>query len=539
MAATCQTKGQTFFTDLPPLVVGDFQAAGGLGGGWFPFKYSLDKFAGVGLSTAANSPAGELVLDLGLTGWHRLHVAHTPAVRMWLDGETGYCEVPGDPYAVRDVAFPAADFTGRKLHIAPVRGAEVNRELILFFLRAEPCDPPVSHRNLIVTDDGHGDFWQGMDGPRDLYRHIYPFRDSDVFRMVWGVYGGGPLSLNPDSKVAESPIRPEEQLFYDGEYRFTRSLQRFKDAGADPLAVVRQATREYRLELHYYHRMSAFYGPFPHVGWNTKFFLAHPEWRCRDEFGQTLNFMSYAYPQVQDYILAYFDELLDYDPEGLCLAFNRGLPLMICEEPVIEAYRRKYGREPKLPEEVDTPELQAVKAELLADFVARVRGLAAERGKVVSCIVPRDLEHNRLFGLDAELLITRGLVETVMVGAGHGDAGALNDNLTAVQALKALGRQAGVKVYAGGSQAVHGKAWVGDLQTRAQRMANILDAGLDGGWFWDAEGIFDQNWEALRRFGDRATLDRMVRGEWPDNPEYDTLSIHDLQVTRYNPWHAY
>jgi len=539
MAATCQIEGQTFFTDLPSLVAGGLPAADAPGAGWFPFKYELDQFAGVGLATAAHSPAGELVLDLGLTGWHRLHVAHNPAIRMWLDGDTGYCEVPGDSSTVRDVAFPAADFTGRKLHIAPVRGAEVKRELTLFFLRAEPCAPPVNHRNLIVTDDGHGVFYFGMDGPRDLYRHLYPFRDSDVFRVVWGVYGGGPLSLNPHTKVAESPIRPDEKLFYDGEYLFSRSLQRFKDAGVDPLAVVRQATRDYGLELHYYFRMSAFYGPFPHVGWNTKFFLAHPEWRCCDEFGQPRNFISYAYPQVQDFVLAYFDELLDYDPEGLCLAFNRGLPLMICEEPVIEAYRKKHGRAPKLPEEVDTPELQAVKAELLADFVARVQALAAKRGKVVSCIVPRDLARNRLFGLDAEVLIQRGLVETMMVGAGHGDAGELNEDITPVQALKKLGEQSGVKVYGGGSNAVHGKAWVGDLQTRARRMANILDAGLDGGWFWDAESIFGMNWEAMRRFGDREALDRIIGGEWPNNPEYNTLSIHDLKVTRYNPWHAY
>jgi len=535
-----QIERQTFFTDLPALVAGNFHAAAGPGGGWFPFKYTLDSFAGVGLATGANSPAGELVLDLGLSGWRRLHVAHTPAIRMWLDGETGYCEVPGDPYAVRDTAFPAADFTGKKLHIAPVRSMDVSRELTLFYLRAEPLDgPPASRRNLIVTEDGHGIFYSGMDGPRDLYRHLYPFRDSDVFRVLWGVYGGGPISLRADTKVAESPIKPEEMLFYDGERRCNHSLRRFKDAGADPLAVARQATREYGLELHYYFRMSAFYGPFPHIGWNTKFFLAHPEWRCQDEFGQTLNFMSYAYPRVQDYVLAYFDELLDYDPDGLCLAFNRGLPLMICEEPVIDAYRRKYGRAPKLPEEVDSPELLAVKAELLADFVARAQALAEKRGKAVSCIVPRDLEHNRLFGLDVELLIERGLVESVMVGAGHGDAGELNDNLAPVQALKRLGERSGVKVFAGGSNAVHGKAWVGDLQTRARRMAAILDAGLDGGWFWDAEGIFNQNWEALRRFGDRATLDRIIAGEWPPNTEHDTLSIHNLVVGRYNPWHAY
>ena len=231
MATTCQIDGQTFFTDLPSCVVGGLQAASGPGGGWFPFKYTFDCFSGVGLSTAALSPAGELVLDLGLTGWHRMHVVHTPAVRMWLDGETGYCEV------LCDGIFPAADFTGRKLHIAPVRSTEVNRELIFYFLRAEPCDPPENHRNLIVTNDGHDMFYFGIDGPRDLYSHLYSFRDSDVFRMVWGVYGGGPLSLNPDSKVAESPIRPDEQLFYEGEYRFTRSLRRFADAGIDPLAV--------------------------------------------------------------------------------------------------------------------------------------------------------------------------------------------------------------------------------------------------------------------------------------------------------------
>ena len=91
MAATCRIEGHTYFTDLPSLVVGEFQATEGPGGGWFPFKYTLDKFAGIGLSTAAHSSAGELVLDLGLTGWHRLHAAHTRAVRMWLDGETGYC----------------------------------------------------------------------------------------------------------------------------------------------------------------------------------------------------------------------------------------------------------------------------------------------------------------------------------------------------------------------------------------------------------------------------------------------------------------
>lgn len=178
--------------------------------------------------------------------------------------------------------------------------------------------------------------------------------------------------------------------------------------------------------------------------------------------------------------------------------------------------------------------------ELLADFVARVQEMAAQRGKVVSCIVPRDFDHNRLFGLDVDLLVQSGLVESVQVGAGHGDDPALNDDLEPMRALKALGGKNGVRIYGGGSNAVHGMAWVtGDLKARAQRMANILDAGLDGGWFWDAENIFNLHWQAHRRFGDRETLVRIIDGQWPPSTSRQTLAIHDLTVGRYNPWHAY
>lgn len=529
------------FTNLPEHVVGGFRPAAGPGAGWIPFAIKLDDFEGVGLATGAHSPAGELVLDLGLKGWHRLRIAHNPALRLWLDGETGYCEQPGDPSAVRDMVLPAADFTGRRLHIAPVRGADRSLEARIFMIEAEPCDgPAVNHRNLIVTNDGHGVFYHGLDTARDLYRHIYPFREGDFFRMVWGVYGGCILSMRPDAKAAESPLRSDDGSFRDGDWIFNRSLRRLKEAGTDPLAVVRDATREYGLELHYYLRMSAFYGPFPMMDWTTRFFGEHPEWRCRDEHGAGVNFMSYAYPGVQDRVLAYIDELLDYEPDGICLAFNRGLPLMLFEAPVIEAYRKKHGRTPNLPEECDTPELQTVRHELLAGFVEKVRRLCDRRGKALSCIVPRDFVRNRLFGLDAGLLVDRGLVESVMVGSGHGDNPALNDDNDALKALHARARPGGIKVYGGGSNAVHGMGWVnGDLRARAQRMAGFLDAGLDGGWFWDAEHVIGCEWEAMRRFGDRGTLERILRGEWPRKSVHDTLAIHDLVVGRYNPWHAY
>lgn len=539
MPVALTVDGQIYFVDLPALIVGGFRPAEGPGAGWVAVDYELDTFAGVGLATGADSPASELILDLGLTGRHRLHFAHNPAVRAWLDGDPGYCQIPGNSHDIREYAFPAADLTGRRLHLAPVRGTDHTDNLTLFYIRAEPChDAPPHRRNLVATNDGHGVFCAGLDSPRDLYRHLFPFADSDFFRIAWGLYGGGPLTMRPGSRFddLEARLNPAG-FFHERDRIYAESLQRMRTAGADPLAVVRAATREYGLELHYYMRMAAFYGPFPKVSWTTRFFTQHPEWRCRDEFGQTVNMISYAWPQVQDYVLGFFSELLDYDPDGLCLAFNRGLPPMICEEPVLEAYRRRHGRTPRLPEEVDTPELLTVRHDLLAGFVERVQRLVASRGKTLSCIAPRDFERSRRLGLDLEVLLKRGLVQSAMIGAGHGDDPELNAELAPLCRLRALG----TPLYAGGSAVrAHGCAWVpNDLPARARQMAAILDAGLDGGFFWDAEHMIGTDWEAMRRFGDRTILDRIARGEWPASTSRKTRRLSDLVVGRYNPWHAY
>jgi hypothetical protein len=530
--------GQTYFTNLPALVTSGLPPVAGMGAGWSPFEYELDCFPGIGLITGAFSPAGELVLDLGLTGWHRLYLAHNPCIRVWLDGDKGYVEVRGNPSGISEYSFPAADFTGRRLHLAPKRGSEVSEPVTLFYLRAEPCESYRSRRNLVGTNDGHMPFFRGVDTPRDLYRYVTPYADSDFFRLLWGVYGGGPLTLNPATRVGESPIWAEGTAYRAGDEYFNRSLARMRDAGADPLAVIRDATREIGLELHYYYRMAAFYGPFPLSGRTTDFFQNHPEWHCRDEFGNKVNFISYAYHQVQDHVLAYFEELLDYDPEGICLAFNRGLPMMICEEPVLDAYHRRHGRRPRLPEEIDTPELQAVRQDMLADFVARARHLTEKRGKALSCIAPRNFERSRLLGLDLERLLQRGLVDSAMIGAGHKDVPAMNAELEPLRAL----RRHGVPMYAGGSNVkAHGGAWVnGDLQARARYMAAILDAGLDGGFFWDADhNVIDLEWSAMRRFGDRAYLESVIRGDEPKPVSRQTLRLQDLIVGRYSPWNAY
>lgn len=533
-------EGDKFFNDLPGLVRGGLRPLRGSAGGWIDFSYELDCFAGRGLAAGAGSGAGELVLDLNLTGWHRLHFAHGPALRVWLDGDEGYCLVPGNKSCIGEYAFPAADLTGRALHIAPHQDSRGNEEITLFYVRAEPCEPRTSRRNLICTNDGYSVFCRPdllTNSREGIVSHIHTVADSDFFRVMWGVYGGGPLTVRANSPAGESVLNGQEHAFRHYDREFYRSMRTLVDQQVDPLVVVRKATRDFGLELDYYFRTACFFGPFPLRGRTTNFFRQHPEWRSRDEFGNSLNAMSYAWPQVQDHVLAYFEELLDYEPEGLCLAFNRGLPMMVCEEPVVEAFRRAHGRAPKLPEEVDTPEMLAVRHKLLHGFVQRVKKLCEERGARLSCIAPRDFEKNRLFGLDLDGMLRDGLFDSALIGAGHGDDPELNPQLEPVRKL----RKHGVPIYPGGSDVqAHGCAWAkNDWGERARFMRSILDAGLDGAFFWDAHNVAGTDWATIRQFGDREFLDRLASGQTPSPVRRKTLEIDGTRIGRYSTWVGY
>jgi len=530
-----QANGEVLFANLPALVEGGFTSARGIGAGWVSFTYRAGGVDGVGLATGAGSGAGEVVLNLGLRGWHDLRFVVTPALLVWLDGEPDPRELRGyaEGSLLRDFPIPPVDLTGKRLHIAPRAGAEPS-EAMLFALRAIPCSGPrKSSRNLIATNDGHGCIL-GYENLRDVYvRSFSPLRDTDFFRMIWGVYGGGPLTIRAGATAGEIIDRPSDHAYYAYERRWGAAIDEFKRRGEDVVAAAVDAAHRIGLEIHLYVRPEAFYRPFPHEACTVRFFRDHPEWRCRDETGREVRRMSYAYPEVQEHMLAYFAELLDYEAEGLCLAFNRSIPMMICEEPVLAEFRRRWGRAARLPDEVDAPEMLEVRHDLLAGFIGRVHELVRGRGKVLSCIIPRDLADVRLRGLDVERSIRAGHFESVMVGGGHGDPQTeILDELTRLQAL-------GTRVYSGGSAGgANGAYWLkNDPRLIAERMLHLLEAGL-GGYFWDVDAWFSPCWELVSRCGDREFLRDYLAGRVP-RLAWETTAMNGMPTGRYSPWKSY
>ncbi|NQU10398.1 hypothetical protein HQ590_06395, partial [bacterium] len=486
------TRDEVLITDLPSRVMGGFTPARGLGRGWVAAPYAVAAFRGVGVGTGYDSGAPELTIRLDLVGSYVLYLGlgSGDSVRAWLDGETGFrefaCEHGG--WAFQEARLHAADLTGRCLHVAPVPASSYRHSdahCYLGYIRAVPADhaPQQSARNLVATNDGFS--WIALDGMAavgDVTKQFQPYRDSDFFRMLWCPLGAD-VTGNHLTKVGTTTPFGVTHAYRRCDRQFALTTKKILKGGGDILKTAVAAAREVGLEIHFYIRPEAFFAPFPYDGvYTSKFLARHRRRRCRDEFGEEIMRLSYAYPAVQDHLLAYIEELLGYNPDGICFAFNRSLPMMICEPPVLQAYRERYGRRPRLPEENTAPEMLAVRHELLAGFIQRVHGLLAPRNLAFSCITELDHERNRTLGLDLGMLVDRGLVESICV------AGAATDS-EYYKELRATGQ---AKVYSS-IHYTHAEGTAApdpfDHRSQARALQAVLDSGLDGAFFWDTESM--------------------------------------------------
>lgn len=528
-----------YITDLPARVHGGFQPARGVGEGWIAVSYETANRSGTAIAAGCRSGAPELTLDLNLEGNYVLHLAlgTQTSLRVWLDGESGYREFNTEHggNGLLECRLHAADLTGKRLHIAlkdDSRAAPAH----LGYIRAERIETShQSARNLVATNDGWS--WVAMgelQSERDVSRFFAPLRDSDFGRMLWGP-SGADFTGNHRTKVGTLAPLETTRAFRDCDRVHAETLRPFIESGGDILRAAVANARDVGIEIHFYIRMEAFFGPYPwdHT-FTSRFFVEHPELRCRDEFGDEVMRLSYAYPEVQNHMIEYFEELLEYSPDGLCFAFNRGLPMMIAEPLVLDEFERLTGRRPNLPEEIDSDDMIAARTALMSGFMQRVHDLLAQRGLSLACIVKPDEHYNRVCGLDLEGLVTNDIFESIMVQSGgfHATEYSLHDS-PFWQRLRDSGK---TKIYPNG--------WGGSydyVETARFLKDNIFGQGFAGGFFWDTENYTANpyNWHPIRQGGTTQFLDGTINGTIASPIIEQHTRIQGVKLDRYKPGMSY
>ncbi|MCD6359408.1 MAG: hypothetical protein J7M38_01005 [Armatimonadetes bacterium] len=165
----------------------------------------------------------------------------------------------------------------------------------------------------------------------------------------------------------------------------------------DPLAECIKACRKYGIEVWAWVTVfdSHYYAP------PEEFFQAHPEytWVSRDGTEHISGVPCYAYPEVREYRLDQMRELLEYKPDGIYLSMRshsswpyRGKHSGVAEDcgsrgfgynqPVVEEYRRRYGKDPReVPwDSLDAIRFVKLKGEFFKTWLAQVHELTQAAG---------------------------------------------------------------------------------------------------------------------------------------------------------------
>ena len=347
------------------------------------------------------------------------------SIRVRLTGDVCFRTLATPPYSVIDppviheLLWKECDLTGQDLVLA---GAYNGRPLpgALAFVRLEPIEAaegpsrPEVWRPMAVTNDGHCVFRSlPMHRREDLLESLDAIPDNNCMRiLLWG-NGDGDICNYP-TKVGAPLFRDDDKDHYKREVAETAvpTMRRWRERGWDSLQTVREYTRQRNWEFHVYIRMEAFADAYPmDTEIASDFFYAHPQCWCRDREGNAVNRLSYAYPEVQDHMLALMRELLSYGPDGVCMCLVRGIPVMLYEPIMVEGFKAQFGPDPRDLDELDDRWLD-YQAGVFTAFVRRAKSLMGETQRL-SVIVPGNEADLRRWGLDVASWVREGLVDDV------------------------------------------------------------------------------------------------------------------------------
>lgn len=168
----------------------------------------------------------------------------------------------------------------------------------------------------------------------------------------------------------------------------------------------------------------------------TEFFQRHPEmtWVSKDGTKHIPGVPCYAYPEVRQYRLAQVKELLAYGVDGIKFSprshspwpgrrtggGNEGAREYGFNQPVVDEYIRRYGKDPRRAEPDSLDELRFVqlKGDFFTEFIRQAKALTEAAGKKLVMITPTgyaDPVRANWMYIDAETLARERLVDELSI----------------------------------------------------------------------------------------------------------------------------
>ena len=363
-------------TDMRECLPSSAMAKDGKADTWRLMEYVAEPYSGWMIFAGEEEQVPELRLPLPAEGRFNIYLAIAFSIRVRLDTDDVFCrlDAPGNHV---EWLWKQADLSNNTLVIrrtdSPIAGRNRTTTASIAYVRLEPVAAAFRpERRLIAHNDAHS---APATTAGRIEEEIEPFRNSDFEYLCWE--GGGGVVTYP-SKVARRYGENMTHFPSALDRQIVEVLQRLEAEGKDPIIMARDHARKLGLKFLVAPRMEAYGVPPPmDETFNSAIFDEHPEWHCVTREGRTIPRLSYAFPEVQDYVLRQYREVLEYGVDGLSLLFNRGAPYLLYEKPLVEGFTEDSGTNPYELDEWDEQWL-AYRCDVMTGFMRRVRQLLDE-----------------------------------------------------------------------------------------------------------------------------------------------------------------
>lgn len=532
-------------------------------GKWRLIPFSTKDAQGTALSIYSQTSPPVVNLPLAARNWHAVYIGLATVsggfdigpngIKARLSDEPVFKRIacnlellPNRRSVIQEQFLTVADLQGQSLEISPLPGRPANVCYIKLVPMTENEVQSWKSRNSssrprtsIATFDGHSWIWPYR--PRtvaELQEEFRGFEDSDIGKW-WFQITGADLTCYP-SQVGNIPGDGTTDFPTSTYALQTRTLQELFKKGINPLQVARESARAQGAEFHVMLRPAGWKGSMPYEEtFNSKFYDAHPEWRCIDRDGTPTFYMSYAVPEVRKHLLEVIRETLALQPEGVGFLFNRGMPMILWEDAFCKRFRDRHQADAREVAE-DDPRILALRAEIMTEFLTEVRTLldekASQQGRQeryrISLGTFSKEEDNKKFGFDLPLWIERGLVDELAVAwfAYHTSFSAPD---MAYYRRITTGTKVGVYPFV--------ISWkTGKPRELCQKVTDFYAAGASGIAIWDPQ--VEKGWherspgnvfDVLSRLGDR---DRIARWTKQGVPQPLTVPLTRLDDNYFSRW---
>lgn len=403
---------------------------------WEVVPYETAEILGSLLVASEMSEPAPVTVDPALTGWYKIYACMTELsasnhidLRL-TDDEFPTTAAPGklNRYALwiasenaEEALWKCADMTGQKVEISKVKNG-IPHTANLFWLRFVPMSDEevaaylekkndLSRKTLFAHMDGDFHSNDNATTPRGYCKALYAMKDSDV-----GIVSMEVINDLVDYGAHGKGYAPRTV----GTVRRMEYMRELSEKHEEVYPVQIAYAHENGMKLFAGHRMqlSCFAFPLEQPIFAIPFVSEHPECRCVARDGRAIDFLSYGYETIQNFMIGNILESARQGFDGVHLIFDRGQHLLF-EAPVKERYEKKYGADAdffRLP--LSDEKLIDIKSEILTEFLQKLRralnDYAAANGKKPMQIYMTTYFSNEdalLDGFDIERFAKAGVID--------------------------------------------------------------------------------------------------------------------------------